>query len=236
MTVAGAPNLARIPAGEFLMGAQGTDPAGPHYDAKAEPDEQPVQRVRLDAFFLAKHETTQAQWSRSTRGGAPSLYHPAHPDLIRIGKPATRLHPVERVSWRDAEEVARRQGFVLPTEAQWEYACRAGSDAVFAFGDDPAGLQGRANTPDATAREHAIGFPEYNAWADGYVVHGPVGHFAANAFGLYDMNGNVAEWCRDGEQPYSVACRAHDGLREPSRHHSATLPFMSYNPKALAAK
>jgi serine/threonine-protein kinase len=114
-------------------------------------------------------------------------------------------HPVAGVSWNDAtafcEWLSRKEKvrYRLPTEAEWEYACRAGTTTRFWTGDEPATLLRGANVPDITYRE---GFQrlayEWVDGRDGYSGLAPVGSFAANPWGLYDMHGNVWEWCADG--------------------------------------
>ncbi|HNK54231.1 MAG TPA: formylglycine-generating enzyme family protein [Ottowia sp.] len=124
----------------------------------------------------------------------------------------TDAHPVVNVTWNDAVAMARwlseREGvtYRLPTEAEWEYAARAGSRTRYPAGDDPQVLLRTANTFD---RETALRWPRWRAQAgagsDGHVFTAPVGSHAPNAFGLYDMIGNVWEWCADwyGENYYA---------------------------------
>ncbi|HJT34889.1 MAG TPA: SUMF1/EgtB/PvdO family nonheme iron enzyme [Pirellulales bacterium] len=111
-------------------------------------------------------------------------------------------HPVVNVTFNDAMAycawLSKKEGktYRLPTEAQWEYACRAGSDTRFYHGDDPEGLVKFGNVADATLKEKFSGADTIQA-KDGYVFTAPVGWFRANKFGLYDMAGNAMEWCSD---------------------------------------
>jgi formylglycine-generating enzyme required for sulfatase activity len=174
----------RIPAGEFQMGSKtGAD------------DERPVHRVRISrAFELGKFEVTQAQWEavmqRPPDAHAPANQQPAK--LGTINPPANPSHfkgpmlPVENISWEDVQQFLQRinaldkqHQYRLPTEAEWEYACRA-SDA-----------SAQADNLDARAW--------YKANADGR-TH-PVGQKQPNAWGLYDMQGNVWEWVQDWYAP-----------------------------------
>lgn len=152
-----------IPAGEFRMGAE---------DGPA--DEKPVHRVRISRpFYLAKYPTTQAQWE-AVMGNNPSRFK---------GDPN---RPVENVSWDDAQEFLRRlsekegKAYRLPTEAEWEYAARAGTTTAYCFGDDAKLL-----------REY--GWYDENSGG----TTRPVGQLDANAWRLHDMHGNVWEWVQD---------------------------------------
>jgi formylglycine-generating enzyme required for sulfatase activity len=116
----------------------------------------------------------------------------------------TDEHPVVNVSWNDAvafcKWLSKKEGktYRLPTEAEWEYACRAGTTTRYYNGDDPETLAKVANVPDATLKAK---FPDLSRStikaSDGYVFTAPVGQFKPNAFGLYDMHGNAEQWCAD---------------------------------------
>jgi formylglycine-generating enzyme required for sulfatase activity len=163
--------LVLIPAGEFMMGS-------PDSDKDAERDEKPQHRVRITKpFYLGKYEVTQEQWE-AMMGSNPS-------------ESEGPKNPVEKVSWADCQAFLVKlnaktggQGgkFALATEAQWEYACRAGSTTRYCFGDD-----------DAPLGDYAWYDDDDNS---GSKTH-PVGKKKPNAFGLYDMHGNVEEWCAD---------------------------------------
>jgi len=179
--------LAWIPVGEFGMGSPRSDPA-------AEPHEQPQHRVRIaKPFFLGACEVTQAEYGE-VMGTNPSWFGSGGGAGAVAGGDSGR-RPVERVSWEDArafcrslserpEEKAACRVYRLPTEAEWEYACRAGGAGRFGFGDD-----------EAATLDHA--------WVEGNsaaTTH-PVGQKRPNAWGLYDMHGNVWEWCGDWYEP-----------------------------------
>jgi len=155
----------QIPAGEFLMGSK---------DKDAYKDEQPVHKVIISRpFYLGKYEVTQTQW-RAVIGNNPSSF-----------KGDDR--PVENVSWNEVQEFIRRLNdkegkavYRLPTEAEWEYAARAGSTGAFSFGDDRSQLGEYAWYDENSGRET-----------------NPRGTRKANAWGLHDMHGNVWEWVQD---------------------------------------
>jgi formylglycine-generating enzyme required for sulfatase activity len=229
-TRVGSIKLKRIPGGEFLMGS-------PETDQEARPDEKPQHRVRINPFFLGVTEVTRGQfrlfvdqtgyrteaekdgkggtgWNEESRG---FVQHPRF-TWLNPGFEQDDEHPVVNVSWNDAVEFCKwlsrveGQTFRLPTEAEWEYACRAGTTTRFTSGDDPETLAAVANVVDASAREK---YPHWT-WAiagrDGYVYTAPVARFRANGFGLYDMHGNVWEWCSDG---YAADYYEHSPVDDP---------------------
>ena len=118
------------------------------------------------------------------------------------GFPQTESHPVVNVSWNDAVaycewlSAAEGQRYRLPTEAEWEWACRAGTRTAWSSGSDPEGLATTGNVADGTAKAKFSGWTTISG-KDGFVCTAPVGQFRANGFGLSDMHGNVWEWCGD---------------------------------------
>ncbi|MCA8972191.1 MAG: SUMF1/EgtB/PvdO family nonheme iron enzyme [Planctomycetes bacterium] len=203
--------LVLVPGGEFHMGAVTSRQDGEHnVDPHSGHVSRPVHQVRLRPFFLSRFEMTQGQWKRWT-GDNPSRLQPVA--SVR-GKVTTWTNPVERTTWTQASRVLRQIGLALPTEAQWEYACRAGTETIFECGDELDSVRNVQNLADAASRSSIGG-----AWApdpdtdDGYALHAPVGSFAPNRWGLFDMHGNVAEWCADAFLSYDIPVRGGDGLR-----------------------
>jgi formylglycine-generating enzyme required for sulfatase activity len=196
-----------LPGGSFTMGAQSNDPDTPHYDPLAVGNEGPPHEIRLSPFLLSKHEMTQGQWLAAT-GTNPSHFPPGNQKLPH---PVTLRHPVEQVSWDDCHLVLRRLGLSFPTEAQWEYGCRAGTHSVWWTGDERAEVARAANVADKSLGD--VGHHETEPWDDGWVGPAPVGSFAANAFGLHDVHGNVCEWCLDFFDWFRGNARPGDGLR-----------------------
>jgi formylglycine-generating enzyme required for sulfatase activity len=192
-----------LPGGEVPIGAQRDDAAGPNYDPQAVPAMGPVHVHALAPFFLARHEMTQGQWARLSTGDPalrrPSTYglgfNPVGAVALKTGL-VTDQNPVESVDWPMCAQLLARHALAFPTEAQWEYACRAGSTQPWSCAR--ADLVRHANLADATARAFQAEWAGFEPWNDGCLLHVAVGHFLANAFGMHDMHGNVYEWCADG--------------------------------------
>jgi len=174
--------MVKIPAGEFEMGS-------PMEEQDRDTDEGPQHLVKLESFFLGQTPVTQAQWK--VVAGWPKLEVELNPQPSGFNG-ANR--PVERVSWQEAMEFCRRlsqrtqREITLPSEAQWEYACRAGTTTPFAFGE--------TLTPELANYD---GTYTYGTGPKGLYSKGTtdVGNFPANAWGVHDMHGNVWEWCLD---------------------------------------
>jgi formylglycine-generating enzyme required for sulfatase activity len=165
-----------VPPGTFEMGCiMGSNQHGCNFW------EQPVHQVTLtSAFYLGRYEVTQSQWM-ATIGSNPSRFVPAN------GYPGSGSRPVERVSWDTIQGYLSATGFRLPTEAEWEYACRAGTQTPFYNGSQNDSTLGSL------------------AWysASGGDQTRPVGGKLSNAFGFHDMLGNVWEFVSDGYGEYS---------------------------------
>ncbi|MEB3342191.1 SUMF1/EgtB/PvdO family nonheme iron enzyme, partial [Okeania sp.] len=162
-----------IPGGSFLMGS-------PENEAERKSNEGPQHEATIQPFYMSKYPITQNQY-QTIMGNNPSSFK-------------GESHPVERVSWHDAIEFCQKLSektgkiYTLPSESQWEYACRAGTTTPFYFGETITpelvnydGNRPYGNAPQGKYRQQTIS----------------VGSFPPNAFGLYDMHGNVWEWCQD---------------------------------------
>ena len=202
MTAESGVVLVLLPGGAFWMGAQASDSNGLNYDAQALSNEAPVHEVTLSPFFLSKYEMTQAQWERMT-GRNPSQYRdPTTTDAAP--------HPVEQITWLECAQWLPRMGLVLPSEAQWEYGARAGTDTPWWTGAERESLReaDAVNLADQTAARGGATWPSVNDWPeldDGAVVHSEIGRYAPNAFGLHEVHGNLLEWCLDGSSDYPAS-------------------------------
>ena len=202
-----------VPGGVFTMGAQTDRPDGPNHDPASNAWEGPPHTVTLDPYFLARHELSQGQWKRLSHGQEPSRYG-VGVQIISMPRPVTLAHPLENVDWPTARALLHRNNLVLPTEAQWDHACRAGTDTPWWTGRERATLEGAANFADLAAKRSTSGWSTIQEWFDdGFAIHGPVDALRANPWGFHAVHGNVWEWCRDEPVSYDIEPRAGDGLR-----------------------
>ena len=186
----GAP-MALIPAGEFRMGSN-----------HGYRDEKPVHTVYLDAFYMDKYEVTNAQYRRfvqETGHREPEGRRPVRINRYYLGDEKFKLwsdddfngddHPVVGVKWEDAKAYAEWSGKRLPTEAEWEKAARGGpAGRKYPWGDWVTSNDGNFFT---------VPHPQGSDNRDKWKYTAPVGSFPPNGYGLYDMAGNVSEWCAD---------------------------------------
>ena len=206
--------LVPIPAGEFMMGShESAEDVARAVGGKVKyyKDQHPRHKVRITKpFYMGAHEVTNAQFRRFKDNHNSKEYK----GLSLNGDD----QPAVYVSWEDAkafcEWLSRKEGVMyrLPTEAEWEYACRAGSSGRYWWGENERLAGQYANVADTAAKKKWPAWPA--RWVvetyDGHAVAAPVGSFTANAFGLHDMIGNVWEWCEDwyGENYYAASPQA----------------------------
>ena len=176
-------DMVLVPGGSFVMGS-------PSDEVDRQEAESPQHRVVVPTFFMGRYPITQAQWAAAA--ALPKIEGDLEPNPSQF---TGKTHPVENVSWHDAAEFCRRlaqktnRPYRLPTEAEWEYACRAGTTTPFHFGETIS-----------TDLANYDGTKTYGQGSEGEDREEttPVDRFGvANDFGLCDMHGNVWEWCED---------------------------------------
>ncbi len=210
----GIPEMVYIPGGTFQMGSN-----------NGNLDEKPVHSVTVSSFYIGKYEVTVAEFEKfidesgyitDADKGYKSIIFTGDSWLEKglvnwkcdeegiIRSKSEYNHPIINVSWNDAiaycKWLSQKTGknYRLPTEAEWEYAAGNGvKHTKYSWGDGmPNGKRG-GNIGDKTAKKASSSLNTFDGYSDGYVYSAPVGQFDPNNFGLYDMSGNVWEWCSD---------------------------------------
>lgn len=207
------PEMVVVPAGSFMMGSPPEEEGGPQSDQR---HERPQHRVDFAApFAIGLFEVTFEQWDACLADGGCGGYRPE--TLVGFGEPN---HPIEPVSWNDAqayvEWLSARTGqtYRLPSDAEWEYATRAGTTTPFHFGEtirtDQANYDGEVPSPRRYGGEEASSYARANP---GIYRHGPVrvGSLPANPWGLHEVHGNVSEWTQDCSDSVGYAGWPADG-------------------------
>jgi formylglycine-generating enzyme required for sulfatase activity len=215
--------MALIPGGKFLMGSPSKEKESNYGDS-----EKPQHWVTVPRFWIGRFEVTQSQWRQVASMQKISIDLADNPSHFE-GQDS----PVERISWDEAIEFCERlnretsRAYRLPSEAEWEYACRAGKNTPFSFGENisPAIANYNANIPygDRGRYLFAAG-PSRGRYSTSTTN---VGGFPANDFGLYDMHGNVSEWCQDSwlpayddRSPTDGSARLHRNVNQWQNYHS----------------
>ena len=212
-----------IPAGRFVMGS-----------TRGALNEWPEASVSIDQpFYMGTHEVTNAQFALFNAEHDSGVINERWKDRSRRGTAINQPDaPVVRVTWRQVmafcQWLSKRTGLhcTLPTEAQWEWACRAGTATDFSVGDYTGAMQPFANIADEGLASWNHGRAE-TGYRDGLNFSMPGGRFPANAWGLHDMHGNVAEWCRTSYRPYPY--RANDGRNDVNSDEPKVVRGGSWN-------
>ena len=210
------PEMVVVPAGRFVMGAAPGEEEREDLWHPFRNRSQPPHEVDVRSFSASRFEITRGQYrvfAAATRRGSDGCFVWAGTEFEKVqthdwrnpGYPQDDLHPAACVSWEDATAYVTWLGqktgraYRLLTEAEWEYAARAGTTSVRFWGDDAAGSCEHANGADLATAAQVPGASNWPLAAcnDRYAYTAPVGSYVPNAFGLYDMLGNVAEWTAD---------------------------------------
>ena len=230
-------SMTLIPAGSFEMGS-----SVPTVPLRYRQAETPAHTVTMQQpFWMCQTETTVGQFRRFVEDtgyvteaeqdaagcnrldlNTGEVILDSDTNWQEPGFPQTAGHPVVCVSHADAlaycDWMSRKHGrrFRLPTEQEWEYVCRGGTQTVFSTGNEPETLQGFANTNDLSLRRSFARASGTAPWDDGHAFTAPVASFGRNKFGMFDMHGNVGEWCADwfAEDGYSNPMAQSHGPRK----------------------
>ncbi len=183
--------MVAIPGGTFLMGTEDEEIERlvKKFNWDGFRSERPQHRVTVSSFYMGRYPITQAQWKAIAATAKIDIDLETNPSRFKGDE-----LPVERVNWYQATEFCKRlsretkREYRLPSEAEWEYACRAGTTTPFYFGETITGELANYRSRETYADEYKGEYRQQTT---------PVGQFPPNAFGLYDMHGNVWEWCAD---------------------------------------
>lgn len=189
--------FALLPGGRFPMGSPATE--------KDHREEERLHWVQLDPLLVARTECTWQAWAKGA--SIPALPKDHVPGAEQL--PVSGIGPIDVALW------CAETGLQFPTEAQWEYMCRAGTTSAWASGADPTELKHYANLGSLECPESWLEVPGIaEEWHDGFgAVPAPVGSFRSNAFGLYDVHGNLNEWVRDEFFDYATTPERGTGAR-----------------------
>ncbi len=205
--------LVLVPGGDFHMGEQSADPSKPNYHTRAVAlPFVPVTPSHVGPFLVGKFEVTLHQWTRMEGTCSRAIAVGSAFGGAVLGPD----HPIADVCWWDADRLLQRHGLDLPVAAQWEWAARGGTTTPWWTGHDPASIEARANFADRSMlrlKDRLPGASVGSSIDDGFPSLAPVGSFDPNPFGLYDVCGNVAEWCGDSNAPYTLPGRPRDDAR-----------------------
>jgi formylglycine-generating enzyme required for sulfatase activity len=228
VTTKSGAEMVRVPAGWLEMGSR-----------DGEADETPVHKVRIDAFLIDRREVTNALYDLIDTAELPDDRY----DYGVLGNPSQFRgtdQPVEQVSWNFVAIWCNKRslveglqpcyddegnchfeanGYRLPTEAEWEYACRAGTTTAYSFGGDPRDLRNHAwYAENAAKKAHPVGQKRPNPWR------------------LFDMHGNVGEWCNDAYDKSAYASHAEENPRGPAAGRRYVVRGGSWDSRAEACR